>query len=478
MSQEIAALAPQEIWKNFAALNEIPRPSKKEERVIAFMMEFGKKLGLDTVRDQVGNVRIIKPATTGMEGKKTICLQSHLDMVCQKNSDTEFNFDTQGIQMYVEDGFVKAKGTTLGADNGLGVAAIMAVLESDSLVHPKIEALFTIDEETGMTGAKNLQPEWLSAEILLNLDTEEDDELDIGCAGGIDVTGKRQYQYIATPENYASYKLEIKGLQGGHSGADIHKGFANANKLLGRFLYELRDEILLHTVDGGGLRNAIPREAYAYFSVEHDASLEIFEEVENAILEEFKDMEVDLQIELSTQEFHPEALSHKDSHSFALMLQNLFNGTYIWSKDIPNLVEASNNVARIEILNGESRILCLTRSSVESSKMELANALKADMEKAGFDVTFSGDYPGWEPKPDAEIVKVMKSVYEDLFHEKPKVVAIHAGLECGLIGSVYPNMEMISFGPNIFGAHSPDERAEIVSVQKFWKLLKATLAKI
>ncbi len=479
MSEEINQLQPQEIWKNFAAINAIPRPSKKEEKIVEFMVNFGKNLGLDTSKDEVGNVRILKPATMGMENRKIVCLQSHLDMVCQKNNDTQFDFDTQGIQMYVEDGFVKAKGTTLGADNGLGVAAIMAVLESEDIPHPPIEALFTIDEETGMTGAKNLQPGWLKAEILLNLDTEEDDELDIGCAGGVDVTGTRTYEIHNTPEGYETYKLKIKGLQGGHSGGDIHKGFGNANKLLGKFLYELRDNIVLHKVEGGGLRNAIPREAYAYFSTNKaTASLKRYEEVENDILKEFKDVEVDLQIDLSTAEYIDKSMSQRDTAHYALMLNDLFNGAYLWSKDIPNLVEASNNVARIEVIEGNAVIKCLTRSSREESKEKLANELKEDMERAGFSVEFSGDYPGWAPNPNSEILSIMKRVYVHLFGEKPKVLAIHAGLECGIIGNVYPQMEMISFGPNIYGAHSPDERAEIKSVSKFWKLLKSTLEHI
>lgn len=475
---EISQLQPQQVWKNFAALNAVPRPSKKEGRVIEFIRNFGQNLGLDTTVDETGNVIIKKPATPGMENRKTIVLQSHLDMVCQKNSDVDFDFETQGIQMEVDGDWVKAKGTTLGADNGLGVAAIMSVLESSEIAHPTIEALFTIDEETGMTGAMGLKPGQLSGEILLNLDTEEDDEIDIGCAGGVDVTAYKNFD-TQSPAG-KSIKIEIKGLQGGHSGMDIHKGFGNSNIILGRLLYTGIDNgIQLITIDGGGLRNAIPREATALVSVENTADfLAKANELKAMILEEFSTVEKDLSIEISEVEETGNAISAEDSKKVISALKAAHNGVYRMSPDVEDLVEASNNVARVELKDGGLKILNLTRSSVESTKFQVAEQLKSVFELAGLTVDFSGSYPGWKPKPDASIIKTMTSLYEKGFGEKPHVVACHAGLECGIIGGNYPKMEMVSFGPTIKGAHSPDERANIPSVQKFWKYLQEILANI
>ncbi len=322
----ITHLEPQNIWKNFAALNAVPRPSKKEERVIAFIKNFGENLGLPTSVDEVGNVIIKKPATAGMENRQTVVLQSHLDMVCQKNNDVDFDFDTQGIEMYVDGDWVKAKGTTLGADNGLGVAAIMSILESTDIAHPAIEALFTIDEETGMTGALGLKPGQLTGEILLNLDTEEDDEIDIGCAGGIDVTASANYTLTSTSSNFI--KIEIKGLQGGHSGMDIHKGFGNSNVILGRLLYAgISNEIQLVSIDGGGLRNAIPREAHALVAVNNASEyLQKLETLKSEILEEFASVEKDLEINFSTAENTENGLSVEESKKIILALKSPPNG--------------------------------------------------------------------------------------------------------------------------------------------------------
>ncbi len=475
----ITQLEPQIIWKNFAALNAVPRPSKKEEKVIEFIKKFGEKLGLETTVDEVGNVIIRKPATPGMQNRKPIVLQSHLDMVCQKNADVNFDFDSQGIEMEVHEDWVKAKGTTLGADNGLGVAAIMSILESSDIAHPDLEALFTIDEETGMTGAMGLKPGSLHGDILLNLDTEEDDEIDIGCAGGIDVTATANYPL----ENAKGMivKIDIKGLQGGHSGMDIHKGFGNANVILGRLLYTgIYDQNLqLISIDGGGLRNAIPREANAVISVRNAPEfLENAAALKSAILEEFASVEKDLQITLENFSTHEKALSEEDSKKIILALKSAHNGVYRMSPDVADLVEASNNVARVELKHGELKILNLSRSSVESTKFAVAEQLKSVFELAGMNVEFSGSYPGWKPKPGSEIVKIMEKIYEEKFNSKPHVVACHAGLECGIIGANYPKMEMVSFGPTIRGAHSPDEMANIPSTQKFWGYLKDILANI
>ena len=476
---EITQLEPQIIWKNFAALNAVPRPSKKEGKVIEFIKNFGENLGLETNVDEIGNVIIKKPATSGMEDRKSIVLQSHLDMVCQKNSDINFDFETQGIEMEVDGDWVKAKGTTLGADNGLGVAAIMSILESNDIPHPALEALFTIDEETGMTGAMGLKPGQLHGQILLNLDTEEDDEIDIGCAGGIDVTATQNYELEESKGQII--KIEIKGLQGGHSGMDIHKGFGNANVILGRLLFTglYNQNIQLISIDGGGLRNAIPREAFAVLSVRN--SIEFIENanvLRKAILEEFADVEKDLAINIETFSTPEKAISEENSARIILALKALHNGVYRMSPDVADLVEASNNVARVELKNGELKILNLSRSSVESTKFAVAEQLKAVCELAGMHVKFSGSYPGWKPKPGSEIVKLMERIYEKDFGSKPHVVACHAGLECGIIGANYPEMEMVSFGPTIRGAHSPDEKANIPSVQKFWGFLKEILADI
>ncbi len=476
---EITQLEPQIIWKNFAALSAVPRPSKKEGKVIEFIKNFGENLGLETNVDEIGNVIIKKPATSGMEDRKSIVLQSHLDMVCQKNSDINFDFETQGIEMEADGDWVKAKGTTLGADNGLGVAAIMSILESNDIPHPALEALFTIDEETGMTGAMGLKLGQLHGQILLNLDTEEDDEIDIGCAGGIDVTATQNYELEESKGQ--NIKIEIKGLQGGHSGMDIHKGFGNANVILGRLLFTglYNQNIQLISIDGGGLRNAIPREAFAVLSVRN--SIEFIENanvLRKAILEEFADVEKDLAINIETFSTPEKAISEENSARIILALKALHNGVYRMSPDVADLVEASNNVARVELKNGELKILNLSRSSVESTKFAVAEQLKAVCELAGMKVEFSGSYPGWKPKPGSEIVKLMERIYEKDFGSKPHVVACHAGLECGIIGANYPEMEMVSFGPTIRGAHSPDEKANIPSVQKFWGFLKEILADI
>lgn len=483
MSKSIELLEPRPIWENFSALNAIPRASKKEERIRQFVIDFGNKLGLEVLTDQVGNVLIKKPASAGMENRKTVVLQAHLDMVHQKNSDTIFDFDTQGIQMYVDGDWVKAQGTTLGADNGLGAAAIMGILASNIIEHPAIEALFTIDEETGMTGALGLQPGFLSGEILLNLDTEEDDELDIGCAGGIDVTATRTYQQIDCPAIHVGYEIIVSGLKGGHSGMDIHKGLGNANKLMNRMLFALCQDlgVMLHAVDGGGLRNAIPRESRAILSVHpdlNDAFVQQFEALKHAILTEYSTLEPNLNVQCNSCEAPSKAMDPLDEMAVLKSIYGAVNGVYRMSPDMDNLVEASNNVARVQIADGNASIMCLTRSSVESTKLEVANSLKCVFELGGFECKFSGSYPGWKPEPNSSIVQLMTKRYEVLFGSKPAVIACHAGLECGIIGSHYPKMEMISFGPTIKGAHSPDERAHIASTSKFWSLLLDTLKHI
>ena len=484
MSQEVRNLEPKELWHKFADLNAVPRPSKKEERVIAFMMDFGKKLGFETIKDEVGNVIIKKPASAGMENRKTIVMQSHLDMVHQKNNDTIFDFDTQGIEMYVDGDWVRANGTTLGADNGLGVATIMAVLESKTIKHPAIEALFTIDEETGMTGAMGLQGGMLEGEILLNLDTEEDDEIDIGCAGGIDVTAVAEYDEENAPDDSVGYKITVKGLNGGHSGMDIHKGLGNANKIMNRLLYSGYEDFGLQiaTINGGSLRNAIPRESVAEVIIAemYDEAFEYdMQEIIGDIKTELKTTEPKLEITIEKLDQVPaKVLPSMAQFYLVRALYTAHNGVYRMSADFEDLVETSNNIAKVTVGNGTVTIQCLTRSSVETSKMDLANSLRSAFELMGCEVEFSGSYPGWTPNSSSEILDVLSSIYEKQNGKKAVVVACHAGLECGILGTNYPDMDMISFGPTIKGAHSPDERASISSAQKYWKFVLEVLENI
>lgn len=484
MSQEIRTLEPQALWNKFADLNAVPRPSKKEDRVIAFMKNFGENLGLETFEDEIRNVIIRKPATPGMENRKTIVMQGHIDMVHQKNNDTIFDFDTQGIEMYVDGDWVRAKGTTLGADNGLGVAAIMAVLESKTLVHPAIEALFTIDEETGMTGAFNLQAGVLEGEILLNLDTEEDDEIGIGCAGGLDVTALAEYTEEETPENSVGYTITVKGLKGGHSGMDIHRGLGNANKIMNRLLFDGLDNFGLQiaTIKGGSLRNAIPRESVATViiaGVYDEAFVFDMQQIVNEIKNEFKTTEPNLEVVFEKLKTAPQkVMPPMAQYYFVRAMYAAQNGVYSMSSDFENLVESSNNIAIVELAEGKLAVKCLTRSSVETAKYDLATSLQSAFELMGCEVEFGGSYPGWTPNADSEILKVLVPIYEKLNNAKPKVAACHAGLECGILGINYPDLDMISFGPTIHGAHSPDERACISSTQKFWKFLVEILANI
>ena len=484
MSQEIRNLEPKALWNKFADLNAVPRPSKKEDRVIAFMKNFGESLGLETFEDDIRNVIIRKPATAGMENRKAIVLQGHLDMVHQKNSDTIFDFDKQGIDMYVDGDWVRARGTTLGADNGLGVAAIMAILESTDIPHPAIEALFTIDEETGMTGALNLKGGILQGQILLNMDTEEDDEIDIGCAGGIDVTATAEYDQEETPEGSVGYTITIKGLKGGHSGMDIHKGLGNANKIMNRLLFDGFDNfgLQISEIKGGSLRNAIPRESQAKViiaEVYDEAFVFDMQQIVNEIKTELKTTEPSLEVVFEKMK----AASAKVMPSiaqfyFVRAMYTAHNGVYRMSADFDNLVETSNNIAKVIVGEGQLSVQCLTRSSVETSKFDLANGLRSAFELMGCEVEFSGSYPGWTPNSKSEILDVLVPIYEKQNGDKPKVVACHAGLECGILGTNYPEMDMISFGPTIHGAHSPDERASISSSQKFWKFVLEILANI
>jgi dipeptidase D len=418
-----------------------------------------------------------------MEDRQIICLQSHLDMVHQKNADTDFDFATQGINMFVEDDWVKAKGTTLGADNGIGVASIMTILASGNIPHPAIEALFTIDEETGMTGALGLKGGLMDAAILLNLDTEDDDELTIGCAGGIDVNANGKYTTENIASNLTCFRLTVKGLTGGHSGMDIYKGRANANKLINRVLLNTADLFIIKVsvIDGGGLRNAIPREAFAEVSVaaEHAAAFETYVKGEEKVLKnEYQSTDPNLNISIERIDIPETCLDATFQYNLFRTIAACPNGIHRMSPAINGLVQTSNNLARVLVKDGEFTILCLTRSSVDSEKIDLAKTISYIFEMIGATPSFGGSYPGWAPRPEAPIVKLMTDLYKELFKADAHVNAVHAGLECGILGTNYPEMQMISFGPNIRGAHSPDEKVQISSVQKYWPYLLETLKRI
>lgn len=473
-------LEPKAIWKNFSKLNAIPRASKKEQEVAAMMREFGENLGLKVLTDNTGNIVIKKPGQGKGAQSATVILQAHLDMVHQKNASTVFNFDTDGIKMYVDGEWVKAEGTTLGADNGMGVAYIMTLLEDTSLDHPPLEALFTLDEEAGMTGAKTLGPGMLDGKILLNLDTEDEREITIGCAGGIDTNVNMDVKMDPTPENTKAYYITVNGLQGGHSGMDIILGRGNANKILFRLLYQgfSRFGLRIANVDGGGLRNAIPREAFATVVVDIAKATEFenhIQELGAAIKQEYSTTDPNLQISAEGTANPQEVLDITIQVKIIRAISSLHNGVYRMSADIPGLVETSSNLARILIKNGQFSSQSLQRSSVESAKMDIANSIRCAFEQIGALVENGGDYPGWKPNPDSELLKSASKIYVDVFKQEPDVNACHAGLECGIINGRYPGLDMISIGPDIRGAHSPDEKVRIASVQNFWVYLKALL---
>ncbi|MDB4161467.1 aminoacyl-histidine dipeptidase [Bacteroidia bacterium] len=475
----VRELKPKVVWNHFSDLNAVPRPSKKEERVIQFMQDFGTQLGLETYTDAAGNVIIKKPATSGMEDRQTVIIQSHLDMVHQKNAETDFDFDTQGIEMYVDGDWVRANGTTLGADNGMGVAAIMAVLSSNDFAHPAIEALFTIDEETGMTGAMELEQGILKGTILLNLDTEDDDEFSIGCAGGIDTNTTYKYKLVPLVNDSQTYKLTVNGLNGGHSGVQINEELGNANKIMNRLMYDCEDHNLqIIEINGGSLRNAIPRESFATVAAS-PVYLEEFEKRVRAIKDEFviQDPNLNIQIEVAAQA--NQAMNLSDTKKITSAIYACHNGVFKLSRAIEGLVETSSSLARIIVKDGEFITQSLQRSSLESGKYDVANTIAAPFHLMGCDVVQKGDYPGWAPNPTSAILDVLVAKYKELFdNEEPKVMAIHAGLECGLLGERYPGLDMISFGPTIKGAHSPDERCGIKSTAKFWLFLKEILANV
>ncbi len=482
MSEEIRNIEPKVVWENFYQLTQIPRPSKKEEKIIAYMKKFGEDLGLETIVDEVGNVIIKKPATPGMENKKTVVLQGHIDMVPQANSDANHNFETDPIDAYIDGDWVTARGTTLGADNGMGVAATMAVLQSKDLVHGPIEALFTIDEETGMTGAFGLKPNMLNADILMNLDSEDEGELYIGCAGGIDGNIELKYNKESTPAGTKAFKLWVKGLKGGHSGMDIILGRGNSNIILFRVLKLAKKfDVRLASIVGGSLRNAIPRESFAVITVpeKNISEFEAYLKEQNTIIgNEIKVVDPELEISLEATNAPAEVFTMDSQNTVTNLVLALPNGVIRMSNEMEGLTETSTNLAIVVSKDDVVKIACLLRSSVDSAKDQLAETFDSVCSLAGATAKFEGAYPGWKPNPDSPILATMLKGYETQFGKIPEIKAIHAGLECGLLGGVYPNWDMISFGPTIRFPHSPDEKVKIDTVQKFWDFLVETLKNV
>ena len=479
---DLTKLAPCEVWTEFEAITRVPRPSKKEEKIRDYLVGWAKEHGLEYRCDATGNVVIRKPATTGYEGRPTVILQSHMDMVCEKNSDVAFDFEHDAIRTRIDDGWVRAEGTTLGADDGIGMAAALAMLASATVAHPALEALFTVDEETGLTGAFGLGEGMLTGKYLINLDSEDEGELFIGCAGGVDTVAKFSPMVTPAPDGFEYFRIDVKGLAGGHSGDDIEKGRANSNKLVARLLYELLPYgPVLNRFDGGNLRNAIPREATAMVLVrskEFEAFRKEVRAFEKLMRAEFAGVEEGISIKAEACERPAEMISREVQDKLIRAVAACPDGLQRMSPAMPGLVQTSTNLARV-VSDGRSvQLQCLLRSSVNSEKEALGDAIAAVFELAGAKVELTGSYDGWNPDMDSPILKAMTASYEALYGSRPAVMAIHAGLECGVIGGTYPKLDMISFGPTICYPHSPDERVEIASVGKFYEFLLHTLKHI
>jgi dipeptidase D len=483
MNKDIFNLEPKSVWKNFYSLTQTPRPSNHEDRIQKFMVDFGKGLGLETIKDEVGNIIIRKPATPGFENRKGIVLQTHLDMVPQKNSDKAHSFENDPIEAYIDGEWVTANGTTLGADNGMGVAATMAVLESKTLKHGPIEALFTCDEETGMTGAFGLKSGILKGDILLNLDSEDEGELYVGCAGGTNANVSYDYKEEVVPAGHIAFKLSITGLKGGHSGLEIILQRGNSNKLMNRYLMHAAKKhgLRLSFIDGGSLRNAIPRESFATVVIPADKASKFKEcqaEYASIYKKEFASVEPEMNFVMEPASLPATVIDLKTQDILFKSIQACPNGVIRMSDDMPGLVETSTNLASVKMNDGKIIIQCLLRSSVPSAQEDLGVMVESVFQLAGADVNLDGEYPGWKPNMNSPILKTMQDVYQKLYGKIPEIKAIHAGLECGLLGGVYPNWDMISFGPTIRYPHSPDEKVHIESVGKFWNFLVSTLENV
>lgn len=481
---ELKNLEPRLIWDIFDEITTVPRPSKKEGKIIAWLEEFATKHNLQYKKDAIGNIVMLKPGTPLMKGRPTVVLQSHMDMVCEKNSDTEFDFDKDPIQAYIDGEWVKARGTTLGADDGIGMAAQLAVLVAGDIEHPDIEALFTVDEETGLTGAFNLGTDMLTGKYLINLDSEDEGEIFIGCAGGIDTQAFFHYKREAVPANMTWMRADISGLKGGHSGDNINDGLGNSNKLLTRLLLEGHNNygLRLRIFDGGNLRNAIPREAYAVFGVEGDkadAFRKFAEKLASDIEEEYKYTDQGVSLSLKDDKEPDFVIDTDTQYNLLRSIQGVTNGVIAMSYSMPGLVETSTNLASVKFSTANTIVVTSSqRSSIESAKYNAAATVGSIFRLAGAEVENSDGYPGWAPNPDSRLLKISEESYKRLFGSQPVVRAIHAGLECGLFLEKYPDLEMVSFGPTLRGVHSPDERLEIGTVDKFWKLLLEVLRSV
>jgi len=483
LAVQLTDLQPEALWRHFHGITQVPRPSKKEEKILAYLKKIIAELGYDYEQDETGNIVVRKPATPGYENAPTVLIQGHVDMVCEKNKGTEHDFDNDPIKTFVDGDWVKADGTTLGSDNGIGVAAALAVLEAKDIVHPPMEFLFTVDEETGLTGAKGLKPGFLKADIMLNLDSEEDGTLYVGCAGGMDTAGIMKTHLTDAPTGYVPMEIMVSGLKGGHSGLDIHSGRGNAIKFLTRVLADLAQQIdvNLSSISGGSKRNAIPREAECVIYVPESAVDMISNRVQELtaiFLDEIKAVEPGLQVSANLTEGTGKVLPSAQFETLKNTLYALPHGVIKMSADIPGLVETSTNLATITQDSDKIVIGTSQRSSVETEKQDIVNQVVAVLTLAGLEVESGDGYPGWKPNMDSAALHHVKESYKNLFGEYPEIKAIHAGLECGLISEVFPNMDMISFGPTIQGAHSPEEKVNIKAVQKFWDLVVAVLQRI
>lgn len=481
--EDILKLEPKTVWKYFHDITRIPHPSKKEKKIIEFMVKFGKDNNLETIVDETGNVIIRKPASKGMENRKGVILQAHLDMVPQKNSDKKHDFEKDPIDTVIDGDWVRADGTTLGADNGIGVAAAMSVLASGNLRHGPLEGLFTIDEETGMTGVFGLKKDLLKGDILLNLDSEDENELCVGCAGGMDISASVEYRLEEAPSGMVAYRIEVRGLRGGHSGVDIALGRANSNKLMFRFLMQAETDfgIRLAEAGGGNLRNAIPRESYSVLLVQSGQAgdFEKFvRDYEKMYREEFIDTEPELVFSFEKCGMPVRVMNGKDQYRIIRAVFACPNGVQRMSQAVKDLVETSNNMAIVKCTAGNFEVHNLCRSSVDTSKEATAWRIAAVFQLIDAKISMSGGYPGWKPNMNSAILGIITDIYSRMFGKKPEVKAIHAGLECAIIGGTYPDLDMISFGPTIRYPHSPDEQVNIASVKKFYDLLCKTLEEI
>ena len=483
MGSVLGHLKPELVWYHFEEICKYPRPSKKEEKIAEYVVSVGKRLGLQVEKDKFGNIVIRKPATPGKENLKTVVLQGHIDMVCEKNRDVEHDFDKDPIYPYIDGDWVKAKGTTLGADNGIGVACALAVLEATDVEHGPLECLFTLDEETGLTGASSLKKNWLKADILINMDSEDLGTLFIGCSGGKNTAATFKAKLEKTPRNYSSFELKVAGLKGGHSGLEIHVGRGNAVKILNRAIwsYSQENNIRLAEINGGNKHNAIPREAFSVVLVPKNDEKKLKKFVtkyNETVKAEYVSVEPDLMVSMEKHSVPEKVMDEKTQKHLLNALYAIPHGVIKMSNDIPGLVETSTNLAVVETKGKNINIVTSQRSPVASQNVDITNMVSSVLKLAGAEITYGDGYPGWAPDIHSDILKVFKSTFTKMYGKEPEVTAIHAGLECGIIKEKYPDMDMISFGPTMRDVHSPAEKLQISTVPEFYNQLKTVLKNI